>query len=460
MAHSDRPDPRSRPSSGPHAPSGPRFGGGRPRRARPEAEIAAAALEALVAIENGRAADRVLKSTFDKRKWPPPARSRIARLVLGVCRHRAQIDWWLERGGCRPAPLARLGAALVLLGKADKGTLRKHLPHLPTPELRAIEPMFDHTVDHPEQPPAVAANLPGWLMPHLKARFGADLTAEAAALCAEAGLDLRANSLKGGRDAAIAALAEDGVIAVPTPYSPVGLRVDGRPPLTRTRAWREGLVEVQDEASQLAALLVGARAGERVLDLCAGAGGKTLALAAAMANKGRLIATDADERRLNEAVARLRRADVHNVARHAIGAEGDKWLSRQKGGFDRVLVDAPCTGTGTFRRNPDAKWRSSPEELAHLTALQARLLDRAADLVKPGGRLVYATCSILRAEDEDQIDAFLARRPDFRAVPLAEAWAATGSTRPAPGDGPGLVLSPARHETDGFFAAVLERIAA
>ncbi|PWR20632.1 RsmB/NOP family class I SAM-dependent RNA methyltransferase [Zavarzinia compransoris] len=417
-----------------------------------------AVLDALVAIENGRAADRVLKAAFDRRKWLPPARSRIARLTLGVCRHRAQLDWWLEQAGCRSAPLARLAAALVLIEGLDKGQLRKHLPHLPTPETHAAQFLMDHTLDHPDQPAAVRSNLPSWLMPHLKARFGDRLLAEATALCGEAGLDMRANAIKGGRDAAMAALAEDGIIALPTPYSPVGLRVEGRPAIARSRAWREGLVEVQDEASQLAALILGAKPGERVLDFCAGAGGKTLAIAAAMANKGRLIATDSDERRLTEAVTRLRRADVHNVTRHVIGAEGDKWLSRQKGAFDRVLVDAPCTGTGTFRRNPDAKWRSSAEELAHLTALQAKLLDRAAALVKPGGRLVYATCSILAAEDEDQIDAFLARHAGFRIVPLADAWAAVGSEVPEPGAGPHLLLTPARHETDGFFAAVLERL--
>ena len=431
----------------------------RPRRPRPklETEIAAAVLDALVAIENGRAADRVLKSAFDKRKWPPPARSRIARLTLAICRHRAQLDWWVQHVGARPAPLSRLVAGLCLLDGQDKSGLRKHLPHLPTPETQAAAQLYERSLGHPDQPPAVAANLPAWLMPHLEARFGPRLLPEAEALCAETGLDLRVNTLKGGRDAAIAALAEDGIIAVPTPLSPVGLRVEGRPALARGRAWREGLVEVQDEASQLAALLLGARAGERVLDFCAGAGGKTLAIAAAMENKGRLIATDVDGRRLDEAVARLRRADVHNVTRHALGTEGDRFLSRQKGAFDRVLVDAPCTGTGTFRRNPDAKWRSSAEELTHLTALQATILDRAAPLVKPGGRLVYATCSVLIDEDEAQVGAFLARHPDFRAVPLAEAWEAVGSSRPAPGNGPHLALSPARHGTDGFFAAVLER---
>lgn len=438
------------------------FSGPRPRRPRPkpETEIATAVIDALVAIESGRAADKVLKAAFDRRKWLPPARSRIARLTLAIVRRRAQLDWWLERVGCRPQPMSRFVAALVLIEGAEKGVVRRHLPRIPTPEAHAMDDLQGHTIDHPEQPPEVAANLPAWLMPKLEARFGKRLVAEARALCGETGLDLRANTIKGSRDGAIAALAEDGIIAVPTDLSPVGLRVEGRPPIARSRAWREGLVEVQDEASQLAALILGARPGERVLDFCAGAGGKTLAIAAAMANKGRLIATDSDERRLNEAVPRLRRADVHNVTRHAIGAEGDRWLSRQKGAFDRVLVDAPCTGTGTFRRNPDAKWRSSPEELEHLGALQARLLDRAAALVRPGGRLVYATCSVLLEEDDLQVEAFLARHPDFRVVPMADAWAATDSTAPLPVDGPYLSLSPARHETDGFFAAVLERVAA
>jgi len=438
-----------------------RAAGFRPRQPRPklEAEMAAVVLDALIAIEAGRAADKVLKAAFDKRKWPPPARARIAKLVLGLVRHRRQIDWWLDHVGSRPAPLARLVAALALLDGLDKPGINKHLPDLPAPEKRAAEKLIQRSLDHPDQPAAVQANLPDWLMKPFARRFGTALVAEAAALCGEAGLDMRVNTIKGTRDAAIAALAEDGIIAWPTPLSPVGLRVDGRPPIARSRAWREGLVEVQDEASQLAALVLGAKPGERVLDFCAGAGGKTLAIAAGMANKGRLMATDSDARRLDEAVPRLRRADVHNVTRRAIGAEGDAWLGRQKGGFDRVLVDAPCTGTGTFRRNPDAKWRTSPEELAHLVQLQAHLLDRAAALVKPGGRLVYATCSVLLEEDEEQVDGFLARHPDFRAVPIAQAWGQVGSARPVPVDGTHLVLTPARHSTDGFFAAVLERTA-
>ncbi|MFZ2870825.1 RsmB/NOP family class I SAM-dependent RNA methyltransferase [Zavarzinia sp.] len=429
-------------------------------RLKPETEIADAVIDALVAVESGRAADKVLKNTFDRRKWPPPMRSRIAKLTLGIIRWRAQLDWWLERAGCRPQPMSRFVAALALIEGAEKGVIRKHLPRIPTPEAHAMDELVGHSLDHPDQPPAVAANLPDWLMPHLAARFGKRLGSEAKALCGETGLDLRANAVKGSRDAAMAALAEDGIITIPTPLSPIGLRVDGRPPIARSRAWRDGLVEVQDEASQLAALILGARPGERVLDFCAGAGGKTLAIAGTMANKGRLIATDSDERRLEQAVPRLRRADVHNVTRHAIGEDGDRWLSRQKGAFDRVLVDAPCTGTGTFRRNPDAKWRGSPEELSHLTALQARLLDRAAPLVRPGGRLVYATCSVLLEEDDAQIEAFLGRHADYRLVPLTEAWAAIGSPRPLPVDGPYLSLTPGLHGTDGFFAAVLERLPA
>jgi len=221
---------------------------------------------------------------------------------------------------------------------------------------------------------------------------------------------------------------------------------------------------VQDEGSQLVAALVDARPGMQVADYCAGAGGKTLAMAAGMNNKGRIVAIDVLETRLDRSAQRLRRAGAHNVERRALmtrkgGADNRKWLKRQKGAFDRVLVDAPCTGTGTWRRNPDARWTLTPRDLAELVPKQAEILDAAARLVKPGGGLVYATCSVLPAENERQVEAFLARHADFSVVPVAGLWAdAIGSEPPAHiADSPYLRLSPLRHGTDGFFAAALVR---
>ncbi|MBV9811464.1 MAG: RsmB/NOP family class I SAM-dependent RNA methyltransferase, partial [Acetobacteraceae bacterium] len=302
---------------------------------------------------------------------------------------------------------------------------------------------------------AVALEVPDWLLPALLTRFGATLGAEMAALSEPAALDLRVNLLKTSRDNAAAALALEGIDAAPTPLSPWGLRVAGRRPVTTGAAFRAGLVEIQDEGSQLVAALVGARPDMRVADWCAGAGGKTLALAMAMENRGHVAACDVSAPRLDAAVRRLRRAGVHNVERHVV-EPGDKWAKRRAGTFDRVLVDAPCTGVGTWRRNPDARLRLTERDLTELLPKQRDILGSASRLVRKGGRLVYATCSLLPQENEDQVSAFLSDRPDFALVPLAQAW-----TLPAalPVPGPTLTLTPLRHGTDGFFAAVLERTA-
>jgi 16S rRNA (cytosine967-C5)-methyltransferase len=213
------------------------------------------------------------------------------------------------------------------------------------------------------------------------------------------------------------------------------------------------LLEIQDEGSQLVAHRVGAAPGMRVADWCAGAGGKTLAMAMTMQNKGSIVACDVSEKRLEGAVKRLRRAGVFNVERH-LSLEGDKWVKRRAQKFDRVLVDAPCTGTGTWRRNPDGRLRLTANDLAELEPKQARILDVAERLVRPGGRLIYATCSLLREENEQQIEGFCARHPDFKVVPYSQAWDLPASL-PCPD--PFLVLTPLQHGTDGFFTAILER---
>jgi 16S rRNA (cytosine967-C5)-methyltransferase len=305
-------------------------------------------------------------------------------------------------------------------------------------------------------PRAVANDLPDWLEPYLERVFGRGLEREVAALNASALIDLRANLLKADRETARRALAAEGITAEPTPWSPVGLRLTERVPLGGLIAFKEGLVEVQDEGSQITALLAGARPGMRVVDFCAGAGGKTLALAAGMANRGKLVACDVSARRLERAVRRLRRAGVGNAERRVLTSERDKWVKRHAGGFDRVLVDAPCLGTGTWRRNPGEKWRVTPEDLADLIVRQQQILRSAARLVRPGGRLVYATCSVLHEEDEAQAEAFLAAEPEFSVVPAACAWNETIGG-PAPGGDRYLRLTPARHGTDGFFVAIFER---
>jgi 16S rRNA (cytosine967-C5)-methyltransferase len=247
-------------------------------------------------------------------------------------------------------------------------------------------------------------------------------------------------------------------------YAPNGLRLRKRLSVVAGDAFQNGLVEVQDEGSQLVAALVDARPGMQVADYCAGAGGKTLAMAAGMNNKGRVVAMDVYESRLDRSAQRLRRAGAHNVERRALqtkdgGADNRKWLKRQRAAFDRVLVDAPCTGTGTWRRNPDGRWTLRPKDLEELVPKQAEILDAASRLVKPGGGLVYATCSILPAENERQIEAFLGRHPEFELVPVEHLWPeAVGTDAPAQAPGnPYLRLSPLVHGTDGFFAAAMVR---
>ena len=335
-------------------------------------------------------------------------------------------------------------------------------------ETAILRGIAGHTLNHPAMPEAVRLELPDWLLAPLAARFGARLGAEMAALAEPAPLDLRVNLLKATRDEARIALAAEGIEAILTPLSPWGLRVAGRRPVTSGAAFRAGLVEIQDEGSQLVALLADARPGARVADLCAGAGGKTLAMAMTMGNGGQILACDVSAARLESAVRRLRRAGVHNVERHML-APGDKRLKRLAGSFDRVLVDAPCTGIGTWRRNPDARLRLKADDLAELLVKQAAILDSATRLVRIGGRLIYATCSLLLEENEAQVSAVLTRCPGFALLPLARAWPA--GVRPCGGQvvppcgrpflppcgGEFLALTPARHGTDGFFAAVLER---
>ena len=299
-------------------------------------------------------------------------------------------------------------------------------------------------------------DLPEWFEPYFERAFGKRLEREMAALNMPAPVDLRVNLLKTDRATARRALAAEHVSVEPTPWSPIGLRLVERAPLSGLAAFREGLVEVQDEGSQIAGLLVDARPGMRVVDFCAGAGGKTLALAAGMANRGKLVACDVSERRLERAARRLRRAGVGNVERRPLASERDKWVKHHAGSFDRALVDVPCLGTGTWRRNPDAKWRTRPEDVAQLVIRQQQILSSAARLVRPGGRLVYVTCSLLREEDEAQAEAFLAAEPDFSLLPAARVWRETiGGAAPG-GDGC-LRLTPARHGTDGFFIAIFER---
>ena len=426
----------------------------------PAARVAAA-IELLDAIETApnRPADAVANDFFRARRFIGSGdRRAVSDRVWRVLRSRRRLGWWLK--GKQTEPRLLVAASLLTEGWTLSGVAHAYsggrfaAEGLERGEHIALAKIEGHTLDHPDMPDAVRLEIPDWLLPRLAARFGDRLNAEMTAMEGNAPLDLRANPLKATRDEARAALAAEGWEARPTPYSVWGLRIEGRRPVTSGPAFQTGLVEIQDEGSQLIATLVDARPGMRVADWCAGAGGKTLALAATMENRGQIVACDVSASRLDGAVRRLRRAGVHNVERHLI-EPGDKWIKRRAGSFDRVLVDAPCTGTGTWRRNPDARLRLTERDLAELQPKQAAILDTAQSLVRKGGRLVYATCSLLAEENEAQVSAFLARHPDFAVVPLVRAW--NSPSLPCPGDF--LSLTPAQHGTDGFFAAVLERVA-
>jgi 16S rRNA (cytosine967-C5)-methyltransferase len=303
-------------------------------------------------------------------------------------------------------------------------------------------------------PPAVACDLPDWLYAALEAQFGADEVHRLAAVLNQpAPLDLRVNTLKTSRQALLERLAADGIAAQPGTLSPVAVRLRDKPALAGHPLFLEGAFEVQDEGSQLLGYLVEPRRGEMVVDLCAGAGGKTLLLGALMKNTGRLYAFDVSDKRLIKLKPRLARSGLSNVHPARIEHERDSKIKRLAGKVHRVLVDAPCSGLGTLRRNPDLKWRQSEASVAELTLKQAAILDAAAKLVRPGGRVVYATCSLLAAENEHIVDAFLARHPDFSLIPASSVLARQGIDLA----GDKLQLLPHRHHTDGFFAAVLDK---
>ncbi len=401
----------------------------------PAARIAAS-IELLAAIVESpsRPADAVANDYFRARRFIGSGdRRAVSDTTWRVLRSHRRLSWWLTD---HATPRLLVAASLLLSGSryaavADAFSGGRFAPAaLTPPEQTVLRRLEGRTLDHPSMPDAVRLEVPDWLLPRIEA-------VELHALLEPAPLDLRVNLLKATREEASAALAVEGLEVTPTPHSPWGLRIAGRRQVTTGPAFRNGLVEIQDEGSQVVAAMVDARPGMRVVDWCAGAGGKTLALAMAMQNRGQLVACDVSAARLEGAVRRLRRAGVHNVERHLLTA-GDTWVKRRAGTFDRVLVDAPCTGTGTWRRNPDARLRLTEADLAELLPKQAAILDQAALLVRAGGRLIYATCSLLREENEDQVTGFLARHPEFTATE-------------------GLILTPACHGTDGFFAAVLAR---
>jgi 16S rRNA (cytosine967-C5)-methyltransferase len=429
----------------------------------PSARLAAA-IEVFAAIEQERrpAADTLKAWGLTHRFAGSGDRAAIAGLVYDALRRRASSAFLMGAETPRAVLLGMLkrerGLSTDAIAALADGS--RYAPDALSEEERAR--LDTATLDG--APPHVAGDYPQWLDAYLARAFGEERAQEGAALASRAPLDLRVNTLKGERDKAAVLLAD--LKAEPTHWSPWGLRIrlaaDAKSPAIHAEpAFLKGLVEVQDEGSQLAALFSGAQSNEQVVDLCAGAGGKTLALAAMMANKGQIYATDDDKRRLAPIHERLKRAGARNIqvrTPKSIGGELDDLHGR----VDLVLIDAPCTGTGVWRRNPDAKWRMRPGALEQRLKEQAEVLERAVPLLKPGGRIAYVTCSVLDEENGAQVRGFLARHADFAVVPPAEVAQALGEhavmfAKSARLSAEGILMTPRLTGTDGFFIALLRR---
>lgn len=424
----------------------------------------AAAIEVFADIEarHRPAADALKDWGLSHRFAGSGDRAAIAGLVYDALRRRASSAFLMGEATPRAILLGMLrrerGLDVEAVARLADGS--RHAPS-PLTETERMRLEGDIPGDAPAH---VRGDYPEWLDPHFARVFGEERAEEGAALASRAPLDLRVNTLKADREAAAAALS--ALAPAPTRWSPVGLRIrlgaDAKSPAIHAEpAYRKGWIEIQDEGSQLAALLAAAKPGEQVVDLCAGAGGKTLALCAAMQNKGQIYATDRDKRRLAPIHARLERAGARNVQVRTPRPDGSE-IADLAGRIDLVLIDAPCTGTGAWRRNPDAKWRLRPGALAQRLKEQNETLERAAALPRPGGRIAYVTCSVLAEENAARVRAFVARHDAYSVLPPAQVTEALGERaflfrRAVLISDEGLLMTPRRTDTDGFFVSVLQR---
>ena len=373
-------------------------------------------------------------------------RAFIAETVFGILRHRFFLESLTER----ITPRSLVLAYLVKFNGMNLRELTLLISESETKWLAEIKAIKLETL-----PLAIQAEFPEWLVEKLKQSMtDADILNLGFSLQKSAPLDLRVNTILAKRNQVLETLSQEGIEAQETPYSPCGIRLTGKPAINRHELFLSGKIEVQDEGSQLLGYLLAPKRGEMVVDFCAGAGGKSLLLGALMNSKGRLYAFDISEKRLSNLKPRFKRSGLSNLHAQRIANENDIKVKRLAGKIDRVLVDAPCSGLGTLRRNPDLKWRQSPQSIDELKAKQAAILSAAASLLKPGGRLVYATCSFLPEENQQVVQEFLNTHPQFSLLNCAELLA----QQKIPLDtGEFLQLSPLLHQTDGFFAAALTR---
>ena len=408
-----------------------------------------AIVHALTVVLPARApADTQLRQFFrDNKNLGGRDRALIADTVYAALRRRRLLEKVTPRATPREIALA----TLVKLQGVGLGQIESSLRDGEKEWLTALKAQ---NLD--EQPLEVRVDLPDWVIERLRpAMKDEEILALGRSLQQPAPLDLRVNTLKAPREGVLDRLDHDEIAAQPTKFSPFGVRLREKPALNQHPMFLDGAVEVQDEGSQLLGMLMEPRRGEMVVDFCAGAGGKTLQMGAAMGSSGRLYAFDVSDKRLANLGPRLKRSGLSNVFPQRIANENDAKVKRLRGKIDRVLVDAPCTGLGTLRRNPDLKFRQTVEGIAELNAKQRSILAAAASLVKPGGRLVYGTCSLLVEENESIVNEFLAAHPDFQLVKASDVLERQGVK--VPGMGEFLQLRPHVHDTDGFFAAVMER---
>ena len=397
-------------------------------------------------------ADSVISAHFRHNRYiGSKDRKQITRQLYRVLRHYHRLSWHTPYATTRYMVLADI----CLLGRQDPAEFFGQEQYGPTPmtknEQAFVYSLEGKHITDKKMPQHIQLECPTWAVPSLEKALGDQFVPVMEAMRSEAPLDLRVNTEKTDRDTLREALQFP---AENTPYSPWCLRVTGsRPALGQNDLFNKGQFEVQDEGSQMIALAANPSKRNRVLDFCAGAGGKTLALGAMMKNKGQIMAIDVSEGRLKRAKQRFRRADLHNVTTRAIKSETDPWLKRHRGKYDIVLVDAPCSGTGTWRRDPDKKWRSIGPKLDELLDLQKRILDSAVRMVKPGGRLIYATCSLLCEENNDQFQAFLERHDDISALDMSKEEQLSHLKLTTPY----MQLNPSEHKTDGFFCAIAVR---
>lgn len=393
-------------------------------------------------------------------------RAYIARNIYNIARAHARLNWWLKKYKAEQNARNKAIAALVFLEEHKVQDIQdmfdggKYAPYkLNMEEKELLGTLHGQSFIHKDMPEAVRCECPPEHEKNLKTLWGDNFENEMMAMLDPATLDLRINQILIDRDGAIASLGKDKIAVEKTPYSPWGLRTQNKVFISQTKAFKKGHIDIQDEGSQLISYLCGAKPGMQVLDYCAGGGGKTLGLAGAMKGKGRIVAMDIDEKRLAKAKPRLKRAwACDNVEiRPLSDSRHRKWLRRQKETFDVTLIDVPCSGSGTWRRNPDMRWENYGPKFEELLQVQSEILDKVAHTVKVGGRLVYATCSLFPEENEKQIEAFLARHKAYKVVPLNEAWPKNEESK-CPCEGDYMRLTPYQHNTDGFFAAVLEKV--